>query len=125
MGSIFRKYRKYFFWGGIGLLATALAVCISQVGQPESAPSWECPLTVMYESTYYVRAGSKELRSLDGMEQVGTVQSCVSSTQMPEENYQTNVEFLLNQIIWEKDDFLYIQSNEERVYWIFAPKNSD
>lgn len=128
-GDIFPTRRKNrpsgLFWGVIALLLILLAICVSQVDQPEPAPAWECPLTVMYEDVYYTRSDYGKLYSLDGMEQVGVVQSCVPSTQMPQENYQTNVEFLLDQIIWEKDGLLYIHSNEEGVYWTFKPKSSN
>lgn len=109
----------------MALLLLCFAVCIYLTAKQEPAPAWECPLAVMYQDTCYIRSAYEDIRSLDGMEQVGTVQSAVSSTRMPEENGQTNVELLLCQTIWEKDGLLYIQSGEEQTYWVFSPKTSE
>lgn len=118
------RSKNGFAWGLGVLLLLCLAVCVGLVVRQEPAPSWECPFALMYEDICYTRFGSEERLALDEMEQVGTVQSCVPSTQMPEENDQTNVELLLNQPIWEKDGFLYIQPGEEKVYWVFSPETS-
>lgn len=106
----------------MALLLLCFAACIYLTARQEPAPAWECPLAVMYEDICYTYSGSKTFSSLDGMEQVGTVQSYVSSTQMPKENDQTNVELLLGQTIWEKDGLLYIQPDGEQTYWVFSPK---
>ena len=83
-------------------------------------PPATCPITVMYEDSYYVfRGETVTISFLDGLEDVGSIQSCVSVTQMPEENYQTNGETFLNRTLLKKDNCLYVDSDEDGVYWVF------
>lgn len=75
----------------------------------------------MYQGNYYFGWSEEaEASEVDGAERIGTVQSYVDISKMPEEDLQINgTDVLVGREIWLKDDTLYLQSEKEGIYFIF------
>lgn len=88
------------------------------IGETEEIPENMCPYCIMFGDQLYVTWCEEVSRNLlENVEEVGVIALSIPGNRLPTENLQTNAEKLVNKSIWKCDGLLFIETDQEDVFW--------
>ena len=87
--------------------------------EQEEVVDGACPYSVMYQGVQYVTWAEEIARdAVQNLNQVGEVRSLVPASQMPAEEFQSNV-FEVGTKLWVGDGQLLVETEDPDVFWVF------